>query len=75
MIKKSREYPKIFLKFNRDWKLGQAWCANICYHALDDNVETTSSDNVKIAIYGLIDVNLRTRVLHPKPRTIGFTKF
>ena len=32
MIRKSREYHMLFLKYNGDSKLGQAWCANICYH-------------------------------------------
>ena len=72
MIKKSKEYHRGFPKFNGDSKQGQAWCANICYHGLDYDVETFSDDDVKFEIYS---VNLRTKVLHLEPGTIGFTGF
>ena len=38
MIRKSREYPTLFPKYNRDLKQGHPWCAAICYHAMDYKV-------------------------------------
>ena len=67
MIRKSREYLMLFLKYSGDWKQGKAWCANICYHAIDYNEETITAEDVKFAIYRAIETNLRTRVLHLEP--------
>ena len=74
-IKKSREYRKTFPKFKGDSKQGQAWCAAICYHALDYNVETVSAEDVKFMIYDAIEIGLGTRVLHLEAGTIGFNSF
>ena len=75
LIKKSREYCKTFPKCNGESKQGQAWCAAICYHVLDYNVETILAEDVKFTIYGAIEIGLRTRVLHMEPGTIGFNSF
>ena len=64
MIRKSRKYNMSFSKYNGDSQQGQAWCGNICYHAIDFKVETISAEDIKFAIYGAIETNLRTRVLH-----------
>ena len=50
MIRKSREYCMSFPKYNGDLMQEQAWCANICYHAMDYKVETISAEDVKFAI-------------------------
>ena len=42
---------------------------------MDYKVETISADYVKFAIFGAIEINLRTRVLHLEPGTIGFSCF
>ena len=73
MIRKSREYSTSFPKYSRDSK--QGWCANICYHAIDYKVKTIAAEDVKFTIYGAIETNLRTRVLHLEPETIGFNSF
>ena len=75
MIRKSKEYHLCFLKYNRDLKQGQAWCANICYHAIDFKVETITAEDIKFMIYGAIKPYLRTRVLHLEPGMIGFNSF
>ena len=75
LIRKSREYCKTFPKFNRDTKQGQAWCAAICYHTLVYKLVTVAAKDVKLAIYGAIEIGLRTRVLHLEPATIGFNNF
>ena len=75
MIRKSREYCPFFPKYSGDSKQGQAWCANICYHSIDYKVETIAAEDEKFAIYGAIETNLRTRVLHLEPGTIGFNSF
>ena len=64
-----------FPKYSGDSKQGQAWCANICYHSIDYKVETITAENVKFPIYGVIETNLRTRVLHLEPGTIEFNSF
>ena len=50
MIRKSREYCTLFPKYSGDSKKGQAWCADICYHAIDYKVETISAKVMKFAI-------------------------
>ena len=55
IIRKSREYRTLFPKYNRDSKQGQAWCAAICYHAIDYKVENISSEDVKFTIYRAIE--------------------
>ena len=40
MIRKSREYSMLFPTYKGYSKERQAWCANICYHAIDFKVET-----------------------------------
>ena len=42
-IRKSRENSTIFPKYSGDSKKGQAWCADICYHAIDYKVETIAA--------------------------------
>ena len=64
-----------FPKYSRDLKKGQAWCADICYHARDYKEETIAAEDVKFTIYEAIEINLRTRVLHLEPGTIGFNSF
>ena len=75
MIRKSKEYRTTFPQYRGDLKQGKAWCAAICYHALDYKVETVAAADVKFAIYGAIEINLRARVLHLEPGTIGFNSF
>ena len=75
MIRKSREYLMTFFKYNGDSKQGQAWCVNVCYHTIDFKVERISAEDIYFAIYGVIETNLRTRVLHLEPGTIGFNGF
>ena len=62
MIRKSREYLTTFPKYSGDSKQGQAWCAAICYHALDYKVETIPAEDVKFVFYGAIEINLRNRI-------------
>ena len=62
-------------KYSRDSNEGQALCADICYHAIDYKVETIVVEDMKFTIYGAIETNLRTRVLHLEPETIGFNSF
>ena len=75
MIRKSREYIMSFPKYSGDSKQGQAWCANFCYHSIDYKVETIAAEDERFGIYGAIETNLRTRVLHLEPGTIGFNSF
>ena len=75
MIKKSRDYCTSFPKYNRNSKQGQTWCANICYHTVDYRVDSIAAEDVKFAIYGAIETNMRTRALHLEPGTIGFNSF
>ena len=70
MIRKSREYIMSFPKYSGDSKQGQAWCANICYHAIDYKVETIAAEYVKFPIYRAVETNLRLRVLYLEPGTI-----
>ena len=70
MIRKSREYRTLFPKYNGDSKQGQALCAAIFYHPMDYKVETISAEDVKFAIFGAIEIDLRTRVLHLESGTI-----
>ena len=51
MIRKSRECSISFPKYSGDSKQGQAWFANICYHAIDYKVETITVEDVKFATY------------------------
>ena len=71
LIKKSREYCKTFPKYNGDSKQGKA----TCYHVLNYKVEPVPAEDVKFAIYGAIEINLRNRILHLKPGTTGFHSF
>ena len=75
MIRKSREYRSSFPKYNGDSKQGRAGCAAICYHVMDYKVETLSAEDVKFDIFGAIEINLRTKVLHLEPGTIGINSF
>ena len=75
LIKKDREYGRTFPKYNRESRKGQEWCARICFHAKEYNVETNAADKVKFAIYGAIEGNMKNRVLHLEPGTIGFESF
>ena len=73
LIKKSRDYCTSFPKYNGDSK--HAWCANICYHAVDYRVNTIAAEEMKFTIYRAIETTMRTRVLHLEPGTIGFASF
>ena len=42
----------LFQKYNGDFKQGQTWCANICYHSVDYRAETIEANEGKFAIYG-----------------------
>ena len=75
MIKKSREYCTSFPKYSGESKKGQAWCAKICYHARDYRADTITVEDVKFAIYGAIDDNMKNIILHLEPGTIGFDSF
>ena len=48
MFRKSTEYHMLFPKYKGDSKQGQAWCVNVCYHAIDFRVETISAEDIKI---------------------------
>ena len=71
LIKKSRDYCTSFPKYNGDSKQGQTWCTNICYHAVDNSVDTIAAEDMKFAIYGAIETTMRTRVLHLEPGSIS----
>ena len=75
LIKKSREYCTSFPKYSVELKKGQAWCAIICYNARYYRADTIAAGVVKFAIYGAIDDNMKTRILHLEPRNIGFDSF
>ena len=64
-----------FPKYKRDSKQGQAWCLNVCYYAINFKVERISTENIKFTIFGAIETNLITRVLHLEPGTTGFSSF
>ena len=38
-------------------------------------METITAEDIKFAIYGAIETNMRTRVLHLEPGTKGFNSF
>ena len=75
MIRKSREYCMSFPKYNGDLKQGQVWCMNICYHQIDFMVEIITAKDIKFAIYGALETNLTTRILHLETGTIRFNSF
>ena len=63
--------PEIQLRL----EAGQAWCANVCYNGKDFKVVAISPEDIKFTIYEAMETNLRTRVLHLEPGTIGFNSF
>ena len=69
---KHRQYRQTLPKYNGDFKDGHAWCAEICYHAVDYNVETFAAEDVKFMIYRTIEVSAQTRELHLESGTLGF---
>ena len=72
------DYMYNILEVQRGLKARTSGCAAICYHALDYKLETVPAIDVKLAIYGGIEINLRNRVLHlepGEPGTIGFNSF
>ena len=75
IIKKTREYVNTFPKYNGESRKGQEWCARICFHAQQYNVESIEADDVKFAIYGAVDGNMKNRILHLEPGTLGYKNF
>ena len=75
IIKKNREYVNTFPKYNGESRKGQEWCAQICFHAQQYNVETIEANDVKFAIYGAVDGNMKNRILHLEPGTLGYKNF
>ena len=75
IIRKIREYVNTFPKYNGESRKGQEWCAKICFHAQQYNVETIEANEVKFAIYGAVDSSMKNRILHLEPGTLGFINF
>ena len=75
IIKKTREYVNTFPKYNGESRKGQEWCARICFHAKQYRVETIEADEVKFAIFGAVDGNMKNRILHLEPGTQGYNNF
>ena len=75
IIKKTREYVNTFPKYNGESRKGQEWCARICFHAKQYRVETIEADEVKFAIFGAVDGNMKNRILHLEPGTQGYKNF
>ena len=44
IIRKTREYVNTFPKYSGESRKGQEWCAKICFHAQQYNVETIAGD-------------------------------
>ena len=68
-IRKTREYVNTFPTYNAESRKGQEWCAKICFHAQQYNVETIDAKEVKFAIYGAVDGSMKNRILHLEPGT------
>ena len=75
IIKKTIEYVNTFPKYNGESRKGQKWCAQICFHAQQYNVEAIEANDVKFAIYGAVDGNMKNRILHLEPGTLGYKNF
>ena len=75
LIKKTRVYSDSFRKYSGESKKGQEWCTEICYHARKYRADTIAPEDVKFAIFGAVEGNMRNRILHLEPGTVGFNSY
>ena len=75
LVKKTRVYSDSFPKYSGESKKGQEWCAEICYHARKYRVDTIAPEDVKFAIFGAVEGNMRNRILHIESETVGFNSY
>ena len=65
----------MFTKFSRNSKDGHAWSAAVCSYAMEAKVEMIPVKDVKFALYGLIELNIRENGLYLEPGAMGFRSF
>ena len=75
LIKKTRENSKSFPKYSGESKKGQEWCAEICYHARKYRMDTIAPADIKLVIFVAVEGNMRNRILHLEPGTVGFNSY